>query len=179
MAVATAPACTFGCVTICPTVYLSEGETLDIVQEQFAAHGYTLQSEVGSGPMGLPFEPDLANWDAGLIAEIVTEEECPEYQQAAEELLAKGNERCGIEDSAVMTEPRQRSYNNCVDLAEGNCYSWVAVDALEACLNFACADVAVFAAEPAGTCEDDPNGAERYMREDVDRFIEEQEGSPG
>lgn len=174
VAVATAPACTFGCITICPTVYLSEGETLDIVQEQFTAHGYTLQEGTGGGPANLPFEPDLANWDAGLIAEIITEEECAEYQQAAEDLLATGDARCGIDDTAAMPMPRRRSYESCTLLLEG-CGGYTVHRALPACFNFACTDLLAFVTAPAGACEgeDVEVRAREYIGIYVDLFFED------
>jgi hypothetical protein len=143
-------ACAFGCVAVCPTVYMSEAEALDIIQDRFAAEGLVLERPGDGGPLELPFTPDLANWSLGVVVEYVAQDQCGDLDRVAEDLLARGEVLCGIEDTGELEdtgepadEPPDPGWHQdlavrCQPVADGDCSPWTDSEALGACLGYAC-----------------------------------------
>ena len=96
--VAAGSACAFGCIAMCPTVYMSEAEALEIIQDQFALYGIQFDTTGREGPAGLPYSPDLANWSLGIIVDYVGSDQCSAQEAVARDLLDQGDAYCGFAD---------------------------------------------------------------------------------
>jgi hypothetical protein len=161
--VAAGLACAYGCKAMCPTVYLSEAEALDILEDEFAEWSVEVSRDVGEGPWDVPVAPVLVNRELDIVVSLVVDEHCDAYKKAAAALYASADDLCGLgepEDTGgpgadtgsdtgqvVDTErlggaERGEDRALCRGLIEDDaCYNQDVAFRYEACLDFACSDL--------------------------------------
>lgn len=139
-------ACTsaaYGCVMITPAVYLSEAEALDVINDEFAAYDISLEPAVDGGPQDLPVTPDLAAWSLDIMAEVVLQEDCEAYRDAARELVLQADALCGLEEpgDTAGTPVRDELGASCeAMLSLNSCHPEDIDQFFSDCLRYACRD---------------------------------------
>jgi len=72
--------CPFACVTVCPPVYMSEEDALQVIRDAFAEEGITVvEDPAEQQDFGLPFRIDLAEGERRLAIEYVSKEDCEDF----------------------------------------------------------------------------------------------------
>lgn len=165
--VAAGLACAYGCKAMCPTVYLSEAEVLDILEDEFTQWDVDVSRDVGEGPWDVPVAPVLVNQELDIVVSLVMDEHCDAYRKAAGALFASADDLCGLGDSEDTGDTaadsgsdtgadtgqatdaerlggaeRGEARTMCRGLIEqDSCYDQDVVYRYEACLDYACSDL--------------------------------------
>lgn len=189
LAVAVATACASACTVGHILEVMTEAEALDIIALEFARRGIDLERPDGPGESGLPFTPDLANWELGIIVEFADYQGCADQVHLAEGLLVQGDALCGLvdtaepEDSCVPADtsggddtgepdpddPRETLEERCrAELDTYSCGSSTPPDALESCLRYGCFEVHALALYGQG----EKYATSDYLHEEIGAFME-------
>jgi hypothetical protein len=182
LVVAAATACASACTVGHILEVMTEAEALDIIALEFARSGIDLERPVGPGEIGLPFTPDLASWELGIIVEFTDDSGCGDQVLLAEGLLEQGDALCGLVDTAepedtsdgddtgepAPEDPRDALEALCrAELNTYDCGSSTPPDALEACLRYGCFEVHALALYSQG----EKYATSDYLHNEIGAFI--------